>query len=562
MRRFRPKSSARTPRVPRIPTRRQQQIDELVERFREELEERFGSSDEIMTIDEIEGAACDIRDNVGQAVAQEITQAEADAAEAQENEKAVQKEACQKCSRIRQYRASQTRTVVTMAGDVVVRRRVYHCRRCKQCTMPVDYRLRLPEHRYTSQVERWVAQLCVKDTFERSMRELLELGRVQVSAKEAQRICLEMGSYAQKEMRGDRERVLPRNPTCVHLRGRNPEGLGPQHHDPSMTGYISMDGVMVPRDRREHGKHENHGEHEKILTEAKLGHVELVQETPGREEPGKTLKSLHCFHLGGPDECAEQTYALACRAGVTELSRLVVVADGAEWIWKRAAQYFPDATQILDWYHAVEHVAEVVRHCVSAEMMASSQAGKRGRPEKCPTETNDQPRIQPIHAMQRKNSGDGENCGHVMSGQPLNEHLNEHFNEQQLKSECDRRLKPLKDLMWNGDVPKLLAGISELPQVNEEAATKVKAAVGYFRGQAKRMRYDQYREKGFRVGSGAMESACKQVVSTRMKGAGMRWSEAGAQAIGHLRALYLSTDRWSEVIGSWQGRRLVAVPLC
>ena len=62
----------------------------------------------------------------------------------------------------------------------------------------------------------------------------------------------------------------------------------------------------------------------------------------------------------------------------------------------------------------------------------------------------------------------------------------------------------------------------------------------YFRNQVHRMDYPSYRAKGWMIGSGPVEAACKQVVGQRMKGSGMRWGEPGADAICHLRALFRS----------------------
>ena len=62
--------------------------------------------------------------------------------------------------------------------------------------------------------------------------------------------------------------------------------------------------------------------------------------------------------------------------------------------------------------------------------------------------------------------------------------------------------------------------------------------VGYFENQVHRMDYPAYRAKGWLIGSGPVEAACKQVVNQRLKGSGMRWSETGADAVCHLRALF------------------------
>jgi hypothetical protein len=62
----------------------------------------------------------------------------------------------------------------------------------------------------------------------------------------------------------------------------------------------------------------------------------------------------------------------------------------------------------------------------------------------------------------------------------------------------------------------------------------------YFGNQVHRMDYPGYRAKGWLIGSGPVEAACKQVVGQRLKGGGMRWGEAGADAVCHLRALFRS----------------------
>jgi hypothetical protein len=70
--------------------------------------------------------------------------------------------------------------------------------------------------------------------------------------------------------------------------------------------------------------------------------------------------------------------------------------------------------------------------------------------------------------------------------------------------------------------------------------------LGYFANQVHRMDYPQYVAKGWQIGSGPVESACKRVIGLRLKGAGMRWGEDGADAVSHLRALFLSeTGQWT-----------------
>ena len=65
----------------------------------------------------------------------------------------------------------------------------------------------------------------------------------------------------------------------------------------------------------------------------------------------------------------------------------------------------------------------------------------------------------------------------------------------------------------------------------------VQQVISYLEHNRTRMRYDRYLQAGFPIGSGAVESACKQLVVMRMEGSGMRWSVAGAQAMLDLRAI-------------------------
>lgn len=91
-------------------------------------------------------------------------------------------------------------------------------------------------------------------------------------------------------------------------------------------------------------------------------------------------------------------------------------------------------------------------------------------------------------------------------------------------------------------------GVPGLKKMREEV-------LQYFRNQRERMDYPAYEAAGWYIGSGAVESACKTVVGQRLKGAGMRWGEAGSHEVCHVRALYRSEE------GQWQAfwqRKIIA----
>jgi hypothetical protein len=92
----------------------------------------------------------------------------------------------------------------------------------------------------------------------------------------------------------------------------------------------------------------------------------------------------------------------------------------------------------------------------------------------------------------------------------------------------------------------VLEALRALPADGREGVRKVHGeVVGYFENHGHRMDYPTYRAKGWAIGSGPIESACKTVIGKRMKGGGMRWGEDGADDMCHLRALFASgEEQW------------------
>jgi hypothetical protein len=111
-----------------------------------------------------------------------------------------------------------------------------------------------------------------------------------------------------------------------------------------------------------------------------------------------------------------------------------------------------------------------------------------------------------------------------------------------------RWVKPREDALWKGQVHTVVTDIERLKEVVPDQAAKLETETGYFRHNAQRMQYQEFREGGYPIGSGTIESGCKSLIAMRMRGPGMRWSRAGAENMLALRAEYLS-QRWDE---AWQ----------
>ncbi len=171
-------------------------------------------------------------------------------------------------------------------------------------------------------------------------------------------------------------------------------------------------------------------------------------------------------------------YALAQQSGLSRAKQVVVLGDGAPWIWKLVAEHFPGAVQIVDLYHAQQHVWEVA------------------------------------HAVFERSSQDA--CIWT-------------------KQACT--------LLVHGKIEELVAAIGKLPTISPapgENRSVPEKAVDYFTTHAERMRYPSFRAQGMHVGSGIAEAACKTVVDTRAKRAGMRWTPDGLDAVLPLRTAKLN----------------------
>ena len=93
-----------------------------------------------------------------------------------------------------------------------------------------------------------------------------------------------------------------------------------------------------------------------------------------------------------------------------------------------------------------------------------------------------------------------------------------------------------------GQVAQVIARLQRVGAPTPEAREKLEGLIRDYTTHTPRMRYDEYLRLGYGIGSGAVESAHKQVGHARLRQAGMRWSEAGARRLLALRLLLLNND--------------------
>lgn len=179
--------------------------------------------------------------------------------------------------------------------------------------------------------------------------------------------------------------------------------------------------------------------------------------------------------LKNAEDFGELLWGTGVHHRADQARKLIFVCDGAAWIWKQVEKFFPNAVQIVDWYHASQYL-----HAVANSLLL---------PE-------------------------GEQKSWLI--------------------EMERAL-------WNGEIETI---IKECQTLVKEIGEPAKRLISYYENNCERMRYALFREKNYLIGSGTVESACKQIVTMRLKRPGASWTEYGAKMVAKARTAWLS--------GQWQ----------
>jgi hypothetical protein len=234
-------------------------------------------------------------------------------------------------------------------------------------------------------------------------------------------------------------------------------------HDHDQCKALSLDGGMV--NIRGEG-----------WRELKVGAVFDVEtrlernpQTHQLEEMAHGVNVQYTAVLGSKEAFTPALWALVVQHELPTAQERAVIGDGAAWVWNVAEDVCPDGRQIVDWFHAVQHLAEAAGALY-------------------PNETDDPKRTQ--------------------------------------------WLKTYKDHLYMGRIHKIIAALHK--RERDDLA-------GYFEHHQRRMQYLEFREQGFPIGSGTIESGVKQF-KQRLTGTGMRWNADNADRMLIIRAAVLADD--------------------
>jgi hypothetical protein len=384
------------------------------------------------------------------------------------------------------------RRYVSVFGELTITRAVYGSREGQRIErVPLDERLGLPGGDFSYVLEDWGQRLCLKESFAEAGRSLEVL------------LGLHLGTRA---LEGMNRAVAEYAPAF-----QAPLEVPPPEEGPLLV--VTADGKGVPMRRPpQDGPKPHHrrtkGEKANKKQMACVGAVysiepfvrgaediidEVLRDEKAKQRPRPQHKHVWAEmtrQVGGIEVPAKeglfcQLYAELTTRNLGHDRPAICLLDGERALWEAQAVYFPDAVGILDLFHVLERLWAVA-HCFHTE---GSDGAKR-------------------------------------------------FVEYRLR-----------DLL-QGRVGYVISGLRKrlrTEKLSRQRREVVRSAVEYLSNNREHMRYDEYLAAGYPIGSGVAEGACRHLVKDRMEQTGMRWTVEGAQAMLHVRALYLN-GQWEDFL--------------
>jgi len=378
------------------------------------------------------------------------------------------------CGRVARYEGMRSRPILTVVGWARTERPYYLCPVCHTGQFPADVELDIDKTDFSPGVRRMLATVGGVAPFAQGRDQMRLLAGLEITAKTVERTAESIGQdieiRQQKDIQRAKQLSLPAiaGPSIRYL-------------------YIQMDGtqIFMVKTETEGRTGRTPGQFARTR-ECKLGAV-FTQTTV--DDKGRPVRDEGSTTYVGAIETAEEfglrIYTEAWNRGWERATVRVVMGDGSHWIWNNADQHFPGAIQIVDLYHAREHLWDLARKLHPADEATQ----KRGLMHKLDWLENG--RIEKLATALRKLADAEQNC---------------------------------------------------------ELAIAIRIEAEYFDSNRDRMRYPEFRKKNLFVGSGVIEAGCKTVIGSRLKQSGMFWTVRGANAIIALRCCLLNgelEDYWA-----------------
>ena len=261
------------------------------------------------------------------------------------------------CGSMAVYQRQRAATVHTLLGPIQFTRPYYLCAACHHGVAPLDQELEVAAGGISAGLAELLALLGALDPFADAVTVLEKLALVHVSATTVRNATETLGASITA---AEAQAVTAAFDVTV-------QELPPPAAPPPDRLYISMDGTMV------------HTEAEG-WRELKLGACYTTRTVVPRTRPDTlTVRAEHLSFVADistPQDFGQILWLEACRRGVLEAAEVVAIGDGAHWIWNLVDNHFPEATQIVDWYHATEYIHAAAQAIYGAESEVGKQWAK------------------------------------------------------------------------------------------------------------------------------------------------------------------------------------------
>ena len=244
----------------------------------------------------------------------------------------------------------KSKPLLTILGPVDYKRSLFQCPCCNQTRYPGDEQLDVVDTTRSPGTRRMMARAGSRSTFKQGRDDLRIYAGIELSAKDLERVAEGVGADMERWSQKQGEALIGQDIS-----------VPAQKTIPIM--YISYDGTGVPMIASElEGKKGKQPDGSAKTREMKLGCV-FTQTTT--DSDGFPIRDPETTSFVGAIETADQfgerIYAEAVRRGLLNAEKVVVLGDGAEWIWNLAELHFPEAIQIVDLYHTREHVSDLCK---------------------------------------------------------------------------------------------------------------------------------------------------------------------------------------------------------
>jgi hypothetical protein len=254
------------------------------------------------------------------------------------------------CGQKARYREMRSRRILTVVGQVEFLRPWYLCPQCHHGQFPADAGFDIEGTDLSPGVRRMLALVGSEAPFDHGRRQMELLAGLEVTTKAVERTAEAIGGDIAEGERKEIQRAVQLDLPVI---------VG----EPIPILYIEMDGTGIPVVKKETVGRQAKAEGQPAHTrEVKLGCV-FTQTTWDKEgypvrDPGSTT---YTGAIENSDEFGKRIYLEAWQRGWNRAEKKVVIGDGAEWIWNNADLHFPGAIQIVDLYHARQHLWDVAR---------------------------------------------------------------------------------------------------------------------------------------------------------------------------------------------------------